>query len=1079
MRIMGHITVLLQGFLLGMCMLTVGTLQAQQGDFCNNCPCVIPGMSGTTLSTVAFPDNQTITYPNLQLNPTTAPAGPKYFRFNPQPGRTYTISVCGAPLNTIMYVTTSTVGILACDIDGCGAPNGPSVASVLIGAPSPHHRIYLFNGSCGTAFPPNTTIDITITSATSTPPPNDEVCFPTPLPMTGQDCNFTISTNLGATMSSSEATGLGTLPTCTGALFQGADVWFTTTVPASGLIGIQTQEGGVCAGAFQIYTSSTSDCSGTFTMQGNCHTVGLTGPTSEPAAVFDAFAAGLAVGSTIYIRYWERGGNENGSFQICAYEAIRPPNDEPCGAIPLPLGITCSPMSFTNENASPLGTMTAPPVAAGCGGPATNDIWFSFVVPTPVPPAGITVNTINGSLNNMAMAWYRVSSGTVCGSTPPYGALQQIGCNQNQSASDPMPRISSTSLAPLTAGETIYVRLWSETPWMGTAQICAYENQAPVNDDPCGALPLDLNYGCVLSTYSNDVATLTPNPNTVGLCGGGYNADVWFTVTVPPNGELEFDTQAGGLTDAAMAVYRVASGACATGNLNLQLITGTNCATINSQQGTASNNMPRLNITGQPAGTTLYVRVWRQNGNDGTFGLCARRTDPPPGDCFYTLNMFDSAADGWGGSYVTVCVGGNCTNYTVNGSSASVNIGANIGQVISVSYTAAGGFQSQNSYNLTQFNNPVYASSAPPQQGGVFIQTVDCEPPPAPQSDCVGAVTLCDQVPQVNQQPQAGTQELNASNRGCLLGNEHTGLWYTFTVETAGPIAFTITPNPISSDWDFAVWGPYPPGTSHYNVCPPTQQPLRCNWSGTSGATGLQVNGALPTSVGAVGPPFSQHIMGNVGDVYLLYVDKWTTSAFNFGLTWQGTGGVGCIELPMEFLGLQAHARERDVVVEWSTASERNSAWFDVERSSDGITFEAIGRVTAAGISTSLREYQFIDQRPLDGLSYYRVQQVDATGMMVSSNAVAVLRTPAKTLEVHPNPAKDQIWLNMVLDTEEMVSWDMVDMSGRRVSEGNFLGAAGRNAQPISIAHLDQGSYMLRIMTSADGDIGFTRFVKQ
>ncbi len=102
-------------------------------------------------------------------------------------------------------------------------------------------------------------------------------------------CNLTPASNIGANNSATNNPSIGLPPACNGAnpLYQGADVWFTTTVPASGLIGIYTEESSICAGAFQLYTATA--CNGTFTsLPGNCSMVGLTGPTSEPAIIFNA-----------------------------------------------------------------------------------------------------------------------------------------------------------------------------------------------------------------------------------------------------------------------------------------------------------------------------------------------------------------------------------------------------------------------------------------------------------------------------------------------------------------------------------------------------------------------------------------------------------------------------------------------------------------------------------------------------------------------------------------------------------------------------------------------------------------------
>jgi hypothetical protein len=1065
---------LLQRLALVLAFCAFGTVaSAQQPPDCNNCACTMPSLLGATLTTSAThgPCGASQTF-NLNV-------GGSFGRFYGILGNRYTIAVCGATQNTMLYITTNTTvaGVITCDNDGCGVVGGASQASFIPSATNTY-RVYIFNGGCGTLFPNPTNMSVTITCNNSTVPPNDLPCNAVALPMS-QNCTFTPGTNVGATNSQSVVPGVGAPPSCTGALYQGADVWYTTTVPPSGLIGIQTQEASLCAGAFQIYTATA--CNGTFTQQaGGCVTTGLTGPTAEPATVFDAFAAGIPPGTTIYIRYWERNGNENGSFDICAFEVIRPPNDDPCGAINMPLGTACAPITYSTENASPLtNTMTAAYGTCG-GGPPSNDLWFSFTVPTPVPPTGITVNSIAGTLNNMAMAWYRLSAGSICGP----GTLTQIGCNQNQTAANLMPRINSIATAPLVAGETIYVRIWSETPWVGTFQICAFINQTPPNDEPCGAYPLTANYGCILSTYTNEAATQTtttppgvlnaPNPT----CGNPTYSDVWFTAVVPPNGILQFDTQAGSMLNGGMAVYRVLSGACATNNLSLQQVAGA-CATAGSQQG--STGMPYLNVTGLPAGSTVYIRVWRETATatDGTFNICARRTDPPPGDCYYTLNMADAGGDGWGGSYVTVCVAGNCSNYTVNGASATVNIGANIGQTMTISYTAAGGFQNQISYVLTQYGNPVYVSTNPPSQGQVYSATVTCDPPDAPQSDCLGAVTLCSQIPQVNQNPTntGGVADLNASNRGCLVSNERQGLWYTFTISQAGSLGFTVTPA-SGADYDLAVWGPYPTGSTVGNICPPSSPPLRCTYACCAGPTGLAVNSSLPTSEGAGGSGFVRHIDATVGQVYLMYIDNFSMNGVQFSMNWTGTAQVGCEILPIELLDFTAEAIGKEVQVDWSTASESNSAWYDVERSANGQEFAAIGRVDAAGNSSITSTYRFVDQDPLDGLSYYRLRQVDVQGAAVNTHAVPVLMRNADGLEVYPNPASNELWTSFVSELETALEWKITDMSGRLVMQGRFSATHGRNVNMIEIEGLDDGSYLLD-MTNSDGSHqGTARFVK-
>ena len=77
--------------------------------------------------------------------------------------------------------------------------------------------------------------------------------------------------------------------------------------------------------------------------------------------------------------------------------------------------------------------------------------------------------------------------------------------------------------------------------------------------------------------------------------------------------------------------------------------------------------------------------------------------------------------------------------------------------------------------------------------------------------------------------------------------------------------------------------------------------------------------------------------------------------------------------------------------MEWSTASEYNSDYFSVERSIDGQTWKQVQEVQAAGNSTSRIDYDWLDQDPIHGLSYYRLKQIDYDGTEELFDAVFVM----------------------------------------------------------------------------------------
>ncbi|QKG51409.1 T9SS type A sorting domain-containing protein [Hymenobacter sp. BRD67] len=91
----------------------------------------------------------------------------------------------------------------------------------------------------------------------------------------------------------------------------------------------------------------------------------------------------------------------------------------------------------------------------------------------------------------------------------------------------------------------------------------------------------------------------------------------------------------------------------------------------------------------------------------------------------------------------------------------------------------------------------------------------------------------------------------------------------------------------------------------------------------------------------------------------------------------------------------------------WATASEKSSAFFEVERSPDGTSFARIGTVAAAGISSNARHYELLDAALPAGVAtaYYRLRQVDIDGTLSYSPVRVVTLAAQAGLTLYPNPA--------------------------------------------------------------------------
>lgn len=147
---------------------------------------------------------------------------------------------------------------------------------------------------------------ISLSCQTVTPPPNDDPCGAIDL-YVNANCVSTSGTTQYAT-----ATSGVPAPSCSG--YSGSDVWYTVTVPPTAQITLSTQDGVVTQSGMSVYSTS-SDCTGTFT-EILCDTDASSGSVNLTAA------NGISPGQVLYIRVWEDGNDNNGSFYICATASV-------------------------------------------------------------------------------------------------------------------------------------------------------------------------------------------------------------------------------------------------------------------------------------------------------------------------------------------------------------------------------------------------------------------------------------------------------------------------------------------------------------------------------------------------------------------------------------------------------------------------------------------------------------------------------------------------------------------------------------------------------------------------------------
>jgi len=142
---------------------------------------------------------------------------------------------------------------------------------------------------------------------------------------------------------------------------------------------------------------------------------------------------------------------------------------------------------------------------------------------------------------------------------------------------------------------------------------------------------------------------------------------------------------------------------------------------------------------------------------------------------------------------------------------------------------------------------------------------------------------------------------------------------------------------------------------------------------------------------------------------------------------------------PIELISFEAKANGKVNQLTWATATEKNNDYFSIERSADGINFNAIAKIEGAGDHTGRLDYSYTDLRPLNGNSYYRIRQTDYDGTFSVFQAVRVQRNDAETagFKIVGNPSSAHRII-MQLNVEENVQISTVkifDNSGSLVAQ--------------------------------------------
>jgi hypothetical protein len=170
--------------------------------------------------------------------------------------------------------------------------------------------------------------------------------------------------------------------------------------------------------------------------------------------------------------------------------------------------------------------------------------------------------------------------------------------------------------------------------------------------------------------------------------------------------------------------------------------------------------------------------------------------------------------------------------------------------------------------------------------------------------------------------------------------------------------------------------------------------------------------------------------------------------------------------LSVKLLSFEAKAINKNLVkLQWNTTAEDNFAGFDIQRSSDNLTWNTIGNAFAKGNGPSaVNEYYYNDLKPLAGKSYYRLVMKNMDNRTINSEVRSVTIDDG-ILEVilFPNPATDMAVLLISATQSNPATVTMTDMSGKLVYSKNLQLRPGTNGIDLPVASTGKGIYFVRV----------------
>jgi hypothetical protein len=800
-----------------------------------------------------------------------------------------------------------------------------------------------------------------------------------------------------------------------------------------------------------------------------CRNTGGTGTTES-----NTFA-GLTIGTTYLIMVSDDDGSQEGNF--CIQVQAPPANDLCANATSLTVNGSCT--AGTNVLAT----------NSGAGDPAgtcvntTETVWYTFV-------ATSTSHTVNLTNLNDDLGFALFTGG--CGALAASGA-----CTDNQTGTT-----NETGTFTTVIGTQYWIRVAGNAAG-DISNFCIQVISPPLNDFCSGATALTMNYPCVLG--QNTGATNTPAPNPAITCGNNTQT-VWysFVATQTSHRISAFPRSSGANTDFVMNLYSSSDNTCA-GTIN-----SIGCIDLKGDLGGEEGL-----FTGLTVGNRYYIIVAGDAATDqASFCISVTQDSDLCTNAVPLSVNSECVAGGNTSANVTAGETTSCTgavnramwfSFVPTSSTTTLNAQFNPDvdgriTVFNASGTCTGmtqincldgggnGVTEQVTLNQLSVGRTYYVMvDAVGGTAGAFCiratSNVPCGTNPEPSDECDTAPLVSNLNGYCGVTSTAYTaNSYSTLSSGSVAFCGGTGV----SIENNSFLRFTAATNTATFNLNVVSDAPFggKPCISGLQMQVLSVSGGNCRTGIWTPMPGSVVGGTSPggTCINTSGAPGGGAITVTItnlipGQIYYIMFDGASGQECGYALsTLEGAGFI----LPATLLSFSAKNIGKSNALHWATSSELEVAYFQIDRSYNGMQFESIGKVMATGNSNKVINYDFIDTSPLEANNFYRLTIFDKDGTRSFSKIIQIIqeKTEFSLLNLYPNPANQEITASIFSKTEGKGLVEIITIDGRVIMQTEKELLMNETELVFDIKNLVSGLYMLKITSSVTGTTLYKKFAK-